>query len=200
VNAGGTAERVYAALKNRLLSGEFKPGERLDPSILCGGLSSSVTPVRDVLNVLTGEGLVEALPGQGFHRPHITAPDLQDLYDWNEHVVNLTIRNWPKRTQIEGASFQAPAPVPDQTGSLFLAIARCSPNHEHRRAIERLNDRLSSIRECESVAISETGAELAEMIVAFDARSTHDLARLVTGYHRRRRRAASEIVRAAYRY
>lgn len=80
MNSGFTSERVYSALKRRLLSSEFKPGDRLDPALLSETLSSSVTPVRDVLNILRGEGLVETRTGEGFFRPLLTAPDLEDLY------------------------------------------------------------------------------------------------------------------------
>ncbi|MGK4455738.1 GntR family transcriptional regulator, partial [Klebsiella pneumoniae] len=59
MNSGPTAERVHEALKRRIMGREFRPGDRLDPAVLAAPLSSSVTPVRDALHLLTGEGLVE---------------------------------------------------------------------------------------------------------------------------------------------
>lgn len=55
-----TFGRVYAAIKQQLLEGAFRPGERIEPAILSDELGASVTPVRDALHRLAGERLVEA--------------------------------------------------------------------------------------------------------------------------------------------
>jgi len=49
MNSGQTSERVYHAVKDGLLSGVYRPGERLEPALLAHGRSSSATPVRVVL-------------------------------------------------------------------------------------------------------------------------------------------------------
>jgi DNA-binding GntR family transcriptional regulator len=48
-------------------------------ALLAEQLSASVTPVRDALNTLTGEGLVEP-PGGGFHLPPLDEPGLRDMF------------------------------------------------------------------------------------------------------------------------
>src|SRR3546814_5703166 len=79
MNSGHTAERVYDAIKQRIMAHEFRPGDRLDPAVLAELLASSVTPVRHALHMLAGEGLVEARTSGGFHLPSIDEPGLEDL-------------------------------------------------------------------------------------------------------------------------
>ena len=67
MNSGPTSERVYGALRERILANVFAPGARLDPAVLASELASSVTPVRDALHLLAGEQLVEVRPGDLIH-------------------------------------------------------------------------------------------------------------------------------------
>src|SRR3546814_94230 len=69
---------------------------RSDPAVLAELLASRVTPVRDALHMLAGEGLVEARTSGGFHLPSIDEPGLEDLYAWAGEVAALAIRAWPR--------------------------------------------------------------------------------------------------------
>jgi len=197
MNSGFTSERVYGALKKRLLGGEFRPGERLDPALLSDTLSSSVTPVRDVLNILRGEGLVETRTGEGFFRPHITAPDLEDLYHWSEQVLWLSVRHWRDAGDATPTVSDAEAEV--CVAELFERIAARSGNAEHRRAIAGINDRLHAVRAIEDKIMPDTANECSAIEAAYIAADGRELSRLLSLYHRRRRRAASDIVRWIYR-
>jgi DNA-binding GntR family transcriptional regulator len=55
-------ERVYQALREALVSGELPPGERLRDQELAARLGVSRTPVREALQRLEDEGLVETSP------------------------------------------------------------------------------------------------------------------------------------------
>src|SRR5690606_19908960 len=96
MNSGATAERVHEVLKARIMGREFRPGDRLDPAVLAAPLSASVTPVRDALHLLTGEGLVETRTSGGFHVPALDEPALKDLYGWSAELLALAIRAWPR--------------------------------------------------------------------------------------------------------
>jgi len=201
MNSGVTAERVHEALKARIMGREFRPGDRLDPAVLAVPLASSVTPVRDALHLLTGEGLVETRTSGGFHVPALDEPALKDLYDWSAELVALAIRAWPRPdTAIAIApSAQEDRPIAEQAAEAFIAIARRSPNGEHARAIDRLNARLHAVRSVEPHVLGEAHEELAAVTSAAAAGERDLLRRLNTTYHRRRRRAAADIVRAVYR-
>lgn len=195
MNSGATFERVYDALKGRILANEFRPGERLDPSRLGDELHSSPTPIRDALYLLTGEGLVDTRLGDGFHVAMIDAPSLQDLYAWNADVLLLTIRAWPGDT-----THTPPMESADATAAFFAEVARRSNNAEHPRAILSVNDRLHAVRLCEPSVFSDIKEELGAMLTAFEHDDRAALRRLITVFHRRRCRQAHDVIRALYRH
>lgn len=196
MNSGAIFERVYDALKARILANDFRPGERLDPSRLGGELHTSPTPIRDALHLLRGEGLVETRLSDGFHTVVIDAPALQDLYGWNAELLLLAIRAWsPGADPI----ISAPAGYADATAMFFAEVGRRSRNAEHLRTIMSVNDRLHAVRLCEPAVLSDTDGEVAEMIAAFEQADRAALRRLITAFHRRRFRQAHELVRALYR-
>jgi DNA-binding transcriptional MocR family regulator len=200
MNSGATSERVYDALKRRILHRRVRPGARLDPAVLADALISSVTPVRDALHMLTGEGLVETAIGEGFHLPQVDEPGLKDLYAWNSSVLSLASRDWRRPPA------RSPDITPDQPGdsadraaALFLRIAQHSINAEHARAIATANDRLHAARMVEEALLSEIDLELAAIATAVEHDDAPALRQLLSAYHRRRIRVAAEIVRQLYR-
>jgi DNA-binding GntR family transcriptional regulator len=76
---GAQSDRAYTNIRNRILLGELKPGERLRVEVLQRDLSLSSTPVREGLNRLTAEGLVLFEENKGFRTAPITASDLRDI-------------------------------------------------------------------------------------------------------------------------
>lgn len=201
MNSGATSERVYAALKDRLLANAFAPGARLDPAILASDLASSVTPVRETLHLLTGERLVETRAGDGFHLPHLTGPGLEDLYDWNADILLLSLRK--RSAPLDGNAFapsSADKGIAERTAALFGQVAARSANGEHARAAQSLNDRLNAIRTVEAAVLADIAEELAAIEAAAAANEIATLRRAIGAYHRRRRRRAFEIVRALYRH
>ena len=71
-------ERVVLTLREMLLRGDFKPGERLAELALVPLLGASRTPVRLALDRLANEGLLEPLATTGFR---VRAFALDDIWD-----------------------------------------------------------------------------------------------------------------------
>lgn len=195
MNSGPTSERVYAALKARLLANAFAPGARLDPANLAQDLASSVTPVRDALHLLTGERLVDTRAGDGFHVPHLTGPGLEDLYAWSGEVLLLSLRH--RAPVRRGGGDIADQEVAQRTARLFADIAAGSSNTEHCAVVLSIGDRLHAARTVEGAVLSDTAGEL-DRIEAVRA-EVPELRKAIVHYHGRRRRAAFEIIRALYR-
>lgn len=198
MSSGVTADRVYDALKRHLLSGAILPGERLEPARFAEALASSVTPVRDALNRLAGERLVETRASDGFHLPLITEAHLRDLYGWNAALLQLATQGWPSGPATLRADALA-ADAPSATAMLFALIGTRSSNPEYGAQIASCNDRLAATRVAESQALTGVEAEIRAMAMAFDHGPPAGLRTLVRGYHRRRIAAAPEIVRLRYR-
>jgi len=88
---GSRSEQVYAALKTRLLQGDFSLGVRLGEVALAEEFGVSRTPVREALARLWSEGLVDRHPEGGF-RP--IAPDvtvIRDLYEVRIGLEHLAL-------------------------------------------------------------------------------------------------------------
>jgi len=196
MNPGATSQRVYRDLKQRLLAGHFKPGERLEPAHLGEQLSSSATPVRDSLHLLAGEGLVETALSDGFHVARIDAPALEDLYRWTGEVLSVIARSvdpfGPAESAPPGGDY------PDAAARLFADFSLRSRNSEHARAVAALNDRLHAVRRAEADLLPEWKEELAGLSHHL-AEGARTASAAIAGYHRRRIRLASEIVRCRYR-
>ncbi len=82
------AERVRAAI----LAGEFKPGEWLRQEQLAQQFGVSQTPVREALQDLVGEGVVERVPYRGIRVIEFTLTDLHDLYACRAFMEGLAAR------------------------------------------------------------------------------------------------------------
>lgn len=176
MTAPGTMARVYQALKARILAGEFAPGERIDPSRLSGELSASATPIRDALQRLVGERLVENWQNEGFRQPFVTEAGLRDLYGWSGELVPLVFRA-AERSLIQPRGIALPNEPARATIELFDWLAGLSPNHEHRAAMSSLNDRCHALRIAEARLLRTDVAALSEaaaLVVAGDyARARH---------------------------
>ena len=78
----GTTVRGRAAteLRNRILTGQLRPGERLDLDTITEEFGTSRTPVREALLELSYEGLVAVAPRSGITVVGITPRDAVDNF------------------------------------------------------------------------------------------------------------------------
>ena len=74
-------EKIYDALKRKILDGFFPPGHALRIAALASELKVSQTPVREALNQLEGEGLVDFLPYKGAVVKGLSRAELEEIYD-----------------------------------------------------------------------------------------------------------------------
>lgn len=76
-----TRERYVAEiLRDAILRGDLKPGEKLDQSGIAKRLRVSRTPVRNALLILSNEGLVEMAPHLGAVVSQISAEEVEEIY------------------------------------------------------------------------------------------------------------------------
>ncbi|WP_205522937.1 GntR family transcriptional regulator [Streptomyces sp. RLB3-6] len=85
------AGRVTRSLRQRLLSGELKPGEPLSQSRVAAEYGVSRMPVRDALQVLASEGLIDLGPTKTVVRD-LSIAELQELYELREAVEPVLTR------------------------------------------------------------------------------------------------------------
>ncbi|MBN9209298.1 MAG: GntR family transcriptional regulator [Microbacterium ginsengisoli] len=72
-------EEVYRVIRSELLSGAYKPGAPLRVPALRERFSVSMSVIREALIRLSEQGLLTALPKQGFRVRALSLEDLEDL-------------------------------------------------------------------------------------------------------------------------
>lgn len=200
MNPAPLFDRAYVALKARVMSGMWRPGERIDLVPLTDELGASITPVRDVLYRLVGERLISIGVNDGFTMAPLTEPDLRDLYEWNQQLLMLVLRARPGPLADNlTPSGREDADLADRTGALFAAIAARARNAEHRTAIQALNDRLHAVRLAEIRLLVSSEAEYAQLYQTALADDAASLRRQLAAYHRHRSHLAGRLVHALHR-
>lgn len=74
-------EAAYSHLRGAILTGSLLPGARISEPGLAQELGISRTPVREALQRLAQEGLVELLPGKGARVRVLSAEEVREVYD-----------------------------------------------------------------------------------------------------------------------
>ena len=82
---------VFNTLRQAILKGELKPGERLMEIALAEKLGVSRTPIREAMRKLEQEGLVVMIPRRGAQVANITEKDLNDVLEVRIALENVAI-------------------------------------------------------------------------------------------------------------
>lgn len=82
---------VFNTLRQAILKGELKPGERLMEITLAKKLGVSRTPIREAIRKLELEGLVIMVPRKGAEVADITEKDLKDVLEVRTALEELAI-------------------------------------------------------------------------------------------------------------
>jgi len=83
---------VYESLKKRIITHLLKPGDPLNESVLSQELKTSKTPIREALQQLEKEGLVENIPGKGSFVSKISFQDIREIFEIRELLECETIK------------------------------------------------------------------------------------------------------------
>ncbi|MEW6660944.1 MAG: GntR family transcriptional regulator [Bacillota bacterium] len=73
-------EQVYDLLRNAILNGEIRPGERLLQDDLAKRFGISRMPIRDALRLLEADKLVVSVPNKGFMVSDFGEEELNDTF------------------------------------------------------------------------------------------------------------------------
>lgn len=72
---------IYNQLEDMILSGEIKPGERINESRLASELKVSRAPIREACRQLEKHGMVEIITRRGTFVAEIDVEEVKELYD-----------------------------------------------------------------------------------------------------------------------
>ncbi len=89
---GTLSGRTTDLLRERIVAGDFRLGERLVESRIAQQLQISRGPVRDALKQLRAEGLVREEPRRGFFIVDLTVEDLREIYELRAAIEGRAAR------------------------------------------------------------------------------------------------------------
>jgi DNA-binding GntR family transcriptional regulator len=155
-NKRTTKKRIYATLRSEIILGHHKPGDRLAVDELKARFGTSVTPVRDTLQMLSQEGLVTIKPRSGYFVTRITLKELRDMLDLREILEVAAVERAAEAItegQLDalrrvhagytGDDDGAYTRYTDENRLFHYLLAQASGNQELALSVSRLHDRLA---------------------------------------------------------
>ncbi|WP_068298077.1 GntR family transcriptional regulator [Pararhodobacter sp. CCB-MM2] len=153
-------DMVLERLRDAIIGGTFKPGERLIERVLCEQLGVSRTVVRETLRYLDAEGLVELQPNRGPIVARLRWSDARQIYDIRRMLETAAAQacaenmSPARERDLRAALAEIKAAAAQQaTGDLFRATTRfygiIFDGAGHSIAweiVQRLNGRISRLR------------------------------------------------------
>ena len=83
---------VFHTLREAILKGDLRPGERLMELQLASKLGVSRTPIREAIRMLEQEGLAVTIPRKGAEVAKMTEKDMEDVLQIREALDELAVQ------------------------------------------------------------------------------------------------------------
>lgn len=154
-----TSRRAYSMLRERLLRFAIRPNQRINEVVLASELEVSRTPLREALNRLVAEGLLEH-NGRGFSAPDLEPEGVGQLFEARIEIECSIVRLACERASKEGLDAleafleKSAAESPDASVDLLMefdrgfhdGLAALTGNDVLAGLLSNLNDRVHLMR------------------------------------------------------
>jgi DNA-binding GntR family transcriptional regulator len=150
------SERIYQDIRQSIILGRYRPGDRLNADALAEDYGVSNTPVREALQMLRQEELVSIKPHSGYFVTQITLRQLRDLLQMREILevaavelaaVRITEKELEELEHIHsGSGNEDEEPYVGyimENRRFHYLVARASGNRELAESLGHLHDRLN---------------------------------------------------------
>jgi DNA-binding GntR family transcriptional regulator len=175
---------IYIELRRSIIMGHHNPNDRLDVESIAHQYKTSVTPVREALQMLSQEGLIIIKPRSGYFVTRTTLKQLRDLMDLR-HIMELAaIERSTERitneqiTELRSihAGYTGDDDISydrytDENRQFHYLIAKASGNNELAQMVIHLHDRLARFMVMRHAGLTM----LATHKKIVDALETHDI-------------------------
>lgn len=135
-------DQVAERLRERIISGEYKRGDKLKQADIAAELGVSITPVREALKVLEMEGFVVSVPHKGLSVPEIEPERAREIFELRVMLErSLTEKALARITKEEIAEIRA-------LHRELTALVKARDVYPVRAANVRFHFRLYEIADC----------------------------------------------------
>lgn len=84
-------DEIADIIRDRVLKGEYKIGEKIKENQIATELRVSRTPIREAFKILENEGLIEYKPNRGCFAKGFTRRDIEDIYAVRKALEILSV-------------------------------------------------------------------------------------------------------------
>ena len=177
---------IYKELRRSIIMGHRQPGSRLVVIDISKNYNTSITPVRDALQMLSQDGLVTIKPRSGYYVAALTLKELRDLLDFRRilevaAIEKAALRITPEQIEAlrnvhagytgeDDASYER---YTEENRKFHYLIAVASGNLALADALGHLHDRLARFMVVQQ--IGERQIRMHDQIIK--ALEEHDLER-----------------------
>jgi DNA-binding GntR family transcriptional regulator len=135
-------DRVYSAIKSKIIDLSFKPGEQLIEQRLAEVLGVSKSPIRDAFQRLEAEGLVKTVPYKGCFVATISRQEFKDVFQLREAMELFCIeQSFDSYTDDDIRQFEE---IMDRSVQLLTGGDEMSAYHEHLHFHELIVEKLGN--------------------------------------------------------
>lgn len=148
--------QIYVEIRRAIIMGHYKPGERLKVEEIASKYQTSITPVRDALQMLQQEGLITIRPRSGYFVTHITLKELRDMFELRnilelaalEHSIQRITPEQLAELENVHAGYtddndESYDRYTEENRRFHYLLAEASGNQELARTLGRILDRLA---------------------------------------------------------
>lgn len=86
------SEKAYQIITEQIITGIISQGTHITDVSLSTSLGISRTPVREALNKLVKDGLIESIPRKGFYVNHLLFEDVSEIYELRELLETFALK------------------------------------------------------------------------------------------------------------
>ena len=109
IQSDNLVDLVYQRIKEMILNGMIKPGDKMNKMELSEQLGVSITPINEVINRLTGEKFIEKRGRKGYFVKELTLKDLTEFFTVRAGLegmaIKLCIEDLPENELVEFKDF-----------------------------------------------------------------------------------------------
>jgi DNA-binding GntR family transcriptional regulator len=176
--------KIYKELRRAIIMGHSRPGERLEVEEIAHRYNTSVTPVRDALQMLNQEGLVAIRPRSGYFITSLTLKQLRDMLEMRKILEVAAVERAVQRVTPEqlqqlrtvhagytGDDEESYDRYTDENSRFHRLLAEASGNLKLAESVGHLMDRLARFMVLRHAgkSLEATHLRIADALAARDA-------------------------------
>ncbi|HPH96062.1 MAG TPA: GntR family transcriptional regulator [Anaerolineaceae bacterium] len=153
------ASTAYQRIKTDIVECAFDPGQYIAQADLAARYKMGITPIREALRQLSQEGFVTSIPRLGYVVSHITAQDVQEIYEMRYLLETASVRLAAQRAAPEllaqihdSAQFtytykdrRSYTEFLNRNAAFHSSIARAAGNQRLAEQVARILDELNRV-------------------------------------------------------